>query len=576
VPLLENPFWTREVRQHAHRPLPVQVSLLANVAALSFFFLGGLLLRASSSALLPFSASDLVNWLLFCHTLCCLTAGAYAADRVFGEEQRRATLEGTLLLPYPPWQWLFLKLAHPSYLVLLAWAVALPVYLMMAVARLAPFPTLLSLSRIPLLAGFLVVAVVLLLPPDYLRQLRAIRMTGARAAGGDPDAAMRGLLLAALLIAVQYGLITGAFTHLLRGQAFYSIRVPGWLVWGLMGGAFLAASLSTAMAVVLGDERSARRAFRLRGVALALLYYGTAGLLLGPGWRMLPEWVAPVALVLLPAAVVGAHFLPKRRREDRRAEVEVGWMAGRWDSPVLLKDLRVYTRFRSLQRSLLAEMAVLAVLVGLLAYLMIWLGGNPPSRLVDAVTRMAGVFAPFILTAEWSIRPFFLWTKERTGNTLALLFLTPLRSEEILRSRLFGGLLYSCAAHAPLLVLAIAALVLAVVRGAWIGVLALLAGSPVLFLFAVGFGCTVRPQSGPLWKWTIEDWLEVPLAILQLPALFGCVALGALGRRLPFGLALSLALFLFAVNAAITWACYHLRVRQFDALRRGDLELPPT
>src|SRR5687767_9084891 len=98
----DNPFFIRETRQLARRLLLVQLLLMA-VPCL----LGAVLLFAIHLARGRVTPESAVALAVF-HSLFCAVAGVIASDRIFGDEHRRGTLQGVLLLPLSPARWLVL------------------------------------------------------------------------------------------------------------------------------------------------------------------------------------------------------------------------------------------------------------------------------------------------------------------------------------------------------------------------------------------------------------------------------------------------------------------------------------
>lgn len=214
-----------------------------------------------------------------------------------------------------------------------------------------------------------------------------------------------------------------------------------------------------------------------------------------------------------------------------------------------------------------------AITIGAIYLFVVRLGASLSSTLL-ALCLLAAALSVMVLLIEMAARPYGTWTRERTANTLILLFLTPLSSREILRGRLVGGLLYALNVHMPLLLAGTCGIIWITLRGAWMVLPFLLALSPLAALFAVVLASTIRPQVGAPWTWRLDEWLEVVLSIGQVVILF--VAIVVLANLAGTNQALTWlsALGFFAVNTAIVWACYLIRVRQFETLRCGEREVP--
>jgi hypothetical protein len=262
-----------------------------------------------------------------------------------------------------------------------------------------------------------------------------------------------------------------------------------------------------------------------------------------------------------------------RPKEDALAAPEVAWAERQWADPIITRDLRSYTRFASIRRWMAGEALVLLGLYLAMVYLFVVKNSVDLRTVTAAAFSFGAFFGGVLLVADASARPFGMWTKERTAGTLSLLFMVPRSSREILRARLFTGLLYAVTAHFPLLLVTVAGL-------AWflgaapplIGPV-LLVFSPVAALFVVVLGCTVQPQTAPPWQWRREDWAEAALAVLQI-ALF---VLDTMVVARWYGLApmemWPPAVGLSLLNAAIVYGCYRVRLIQFEALRYGEREL---
>ena len=281
----------------------------------------------------------------------------------------------------------------------------------------------------------------------------------------------------------------------------------------------------------LGEEQGQRTAARIRTGALAVLYYVGLGVILGFYWVKASIWARWGLPAAFPVAVLLVVRFTSPPREDPSSRRETAWIACRWDNPLLVKDFRTYTRSHSIRNTVVREAFYLAVLLAVLAYLKIHVDRGTVQDFLDTATGFLLPIAPLLLLAEASFRPFTAWTRERSARTLPLLFLTPLRSEEILRGRLLSGVLYAITSHAPLLILALLALVRVFAHGVgivgFVILLPILALSPVALLFDFALGCAVRPQNIPPWKWRVEDFLRSPSGLPSLSLSTGCIMSGS-------------------------------------------------
>lgn len=566
--LAGNPFFARECRQLHRRLGPLLVLL-----GLQLVCLGGLLLLcfALRQRGVPRTEPVLV-FMVFLHAGACVGAGIAAANRIFAAEHRQTTLEGLRLLPLGAGEWVLLKLLSVLWLPLVTWILPYPLYLVAVAASLTRMSSVEAFAPVPLLLGLVALVVVLLLPPDFVDQVRRqrqSRMVGLRAA--DPDLVVRSMLLSALWIALQWGLIHVVTGRLRLGRPFPVLSVPFWFPLAGVGLLVVAAALATALATVHEESRAERGAARLRLAALMALYYLDVAFILAPAWSRLPLWGQALALVGLPALLAVQLRAPGKRREDPLAGREVAWAAARWDRPMLVKDLRVYTRFASARRWLLAEVAVVAAAFGLMAYAVVYVGGAPLTVFFDGAAVLGLVLPPVVLTLDAGTRMWYTWTRERTAGTLPMLFLTPLSSAEILRQRLAAGIAFSLVANSPLLVLFAAALLRLAPRGNWFYPPLFVGLAPLPLLLAVLFGCTVRGQEAAPWRWSVEEWIDAGMGLLFLAGFIAAVALcstypPAHPLLWPAGLGLA------ALNVGIAWVCYRLRESLVERMRRGELE----
>lgn len=505
------------------------------------------------------------------HSLFCAIAGVFACDRIFGDEHRRGTLQGVLLLPLSPVRWLVLRLAFPLFTVGLAWAAAIPVYVLVPALSSASHDATLRLTLIPLCLGLAALPVVLLLPPDFVERMRRARSGGGRNPRQDADLVVRMLLLYSLVLSAQTLLWTQMVARFGAPQSVFGLRVPGWLPVTLIAAAILLASVSTALATISTLEARERWAARVRLAALTAIYYTNIGLFLGR-FPQLPAWLRWTLLLIFPVVCLLNQWRAGGRREDRLAQEECAWVAARWDDPVLVKDFRVYTRFLSVRRTAIWECLGLAAILSGLAYLIVGVVGLSWLDYADRVAPWFLFFTPVILLGEICSRPFAAWNRERSAKTLPLLFLTALSSRQILWGRLKGAVLYAVLGHLPILVITLPASAWILGRNTAEVMPWVTAFSPVAALFAVAFACAVRSQSTPIWEWLKEDYLELVLGLVQVALLIG-TAVAAIEVSRSVVSAWMLAVPVFTANAWLAWACYRLRARQLEALRCGDAPL---
>jgi hypothetical protein len=570
--LFDNPFFVREIRQHVRRPLPVQLGLLLTAGSTVLVLLLTLhMWRRFGDR--PDPPDELLYLVLFPHLLACIAAGVYGTDRVFGDEHRRSTLEALYLLPTDHVRWLCQRLAWPLYLLGLAWSVGIPTYLVAALMRIGAPAANLWLSLIPLGAGLIAVPLVLSLPPDYRERMRAARMAaGNRARKLDADLGLCWAMTGGVVFLAQISLILAASRRFGR-VAFYFMQISLPPLWAVaLVPVFIAAGV-VAMATLSRDELWTRRALRARLLAVTVLYYSLLGLVLGPSWKALAWWVQWGPPLLYPLVIWLVLRSQARPKEDALAAPEVDWAERRWANPFITRDLRSFTRFSSIRRWAICEALVLLGIYLVLVYLFVVKNSLDLGSVTIAALSFGAFFGSVLLVADASARPFGMWTKERTAGTLTLLFMIPSSSREILRSRLLTGLLYSVSAHTPLLLVTLAGLI-------WHFATAppqfgpiLLIFSPVAGLFFVVLGCTVQPQTAPPWQWHRDDWIEAAFALTQVGLFVLDLMAIAQWYFRPIGEMWVVASGLCLLNAVIVYACYWVRLRQFDALRYGEREV---
>lgn len=570
--LFDNPFFVREIRQHVRRPLPVQLGLLLTAGSMVFVLLLELYVWQRFGDH-PDPPDQLLYLVLFPHVLACIAAGVYGTDRVFGDEHRRSTLEALYLLPTAHVRWLCQRLAWPLYLLGLAWLVGVPAYLAAALMRIGTPEQNLLLSLLPLGAGLVAVPLVLNLPPDYRERMRAARMAaGNRARKLDADLGLCWAMTGGVVFLAQISLIMAASRRF--GQvAFYFTQIslpPLWLT--ALVPIFIAAGV-VAMSTISREEVWRRRALQARLFAVTVLYYSLLGLVLGPSWRSLAWWVQWGPPLLYPLVIWLVLRSQARPKEDALAAPEVAWAEERWANPFITRDLRSFTRFSSVRRWAACEALLLLAIYLVLVYLFVLKNSVDLGTLTVAALSFGAFFGGVLLVADASARPFGMWTKERTAGTLTLLFMIPSSSREILRSRLLTGLLYSVTAHAPLFLVTLIGLIWHLSTAPPYFGPTLLIFSPVAALFFVVLGCTVQPQTAPPWQWHRDDWIEAVFALTQVGLFVLDVMVIALWFRRSPGELWLVACGLFLLNALIVYACYWIRLRQFDALRYGEREV---
>jgi hypothetical protein len=566
----ENPFLIREVRQllRPSRPLRVWAGGLAG-AALFYVYL--ILRIGPDPAARGAWPREALYSLLPIHVGICVMAGIYGGNRVFAEEHRRDTLEGLLLLPNDPAGWLGGKLLFSLLAVMVSWAAGMPFYFLLGVLGLARMETALSLSLQPLLSGVVVLPVILLLPPDYRERMHRMQaISGTRAPQLDRDMLVRSLLLMGLFIALIWGAVWRIAGKSGSGVPFYSVIAREWLVWSMIGVPALLTSLATALATVARDEVAEALASKCRLGMLVLLYYVGLGVM----WGLMPPWLRWTAASLFPLCAVALGRAVRRPMEDPLAGEELEWLSARWDDAILTRDLRVYSRYASLRRGLLLKGVLLSLFLAGQACALTWAFERRLTAQVHPVGWALGMVVILVIAFLPAVQASQCWLKEQKAETLQMLLLTPLRSEQMLRSRLLAGFLYYGGVFAPALLLALAAAAWAVARGYWIVAPVLLALSPLPLSLVLSLEAAERPETSS--RRTSDAGIAgMLLATLQIGCLLTALWLAVAGSQdVPIApvRAWAMALALFGVGVGAGWISFYGRARQLEALRAGELE----
>lgn len=587
----ENAFFTREVRQFARRR-PFAWRLAA--ACLGFM---ALVVAAWAPLARGRSMEESsVLWLLLGpHIVLCAAAASYGMSRVFWAEDQIGALETAMLLPLSEWQWLCGKLAFPVALTAFAWLCGWPLYVLaMAAGVIAP-QTLFDAPLVPLLAGLAVVPAVLINTPDLLkRSRRSSEAPGEQ--GLEIQIGASRSLLAFAFGAWVLSLCLRGFASLSRDIGFFGFIVPEGAPGAVVITAFLVATATTAHATVNGHERSEQRARIVRRVAVLIVYTAVLGVL----WMYLREWQQWLG-VLLPfvvGALQWAAAIERRRqtrraihpnaaeeremardeavagaaqrREDSRSAAEIAWFETHHDNAVLVKDLRVHLRAASLRTLMAWELLVVAGLT--IAFYVV-------EHISPGFLSKFGSGAWYVLSSFATAAGAFataMWQKEAKGCTLLLLLLSPLPSPEILRGRLLGGLIRGWLAQWPLIIGVVVVWAFVLHQRGNLSAIgpSLVALCPALLACNICMGSNAR--SGiPNDNLPPDYSSSVGHGALLIALCVACVAVLMMGM---IGKISLVALWLWAGllcigGAALCLAWFRLRVRQMDALRRGDMPL---
>ncbi|MCC2672829.1 MAG: hypothetical protein K0Q72_5301, partial [Armatimonadetes bacterium] len=373
----------------------------------------------------------------------CVLAGGYAGDLVFSREVRRRTFTDLQLLAADPPRCLAAKLLPSMLLTALVWSAGIPLAIC---CTLLEFATATAVVRGSLIAAYAGIAAL------ALPLVAAVEDMTAKSFAANPrrilkPEVVRGLVatLATMLIACLLVMAWGTPDR----WPLFGRRVP--VEW--VAGPVLAALLATALAVSrerLVGEGAERGAAIMAGACLVMLYVAALGAL----WAPLPWWAKwPIGvgfpIFLGVADLIGqtstggksephpaqtpaqAPAVPMPSKPSAWAVAELAWIVGRWDNPVLLRDLRGGLRGKSIRQKLLATFLWAPVSIGLL-----WLLLKFFSVGIGAV---ATNFFQALLHGGSAAGAF--WGKEKKSGSLPLLLLSPLTSREILVGRMAASIL---------------------------------------------------------------------------------------------------------------------------------------
>ncbi|MFN3653145.1 MAG: hypothetical protein ACK47B_26490 [Armatimonadota bacterium] len=590
---LENPFFLKELRSAGRRAfMAVGLPLLLQGCLLTLVFL-----IAERRLFVMENEQPGVRLVLttlglgLTEGLVCALAGWILGARVFMEEHRQGTLEAVRLISRSPWRWLPQKLLFPAYGLLLVWLSALPFH-----AALTLRGHLLPAQLWPghLLAGcmgVLTFGVTLLAPPEGLRatsrEEKPSPLESMRRSGHLGLAYWIAGILAMLGFNWIRSIVQPGFAPF-QDLAFYGDRLRADHGLAVLMGAYAAAAFGGAAATANPTSPAAAFLGRFgRPLAFAAAYYLFVGYTwsgLGPPFRWLA--VAAPPLVLGVAQLLGQRR-KRRRWEDPRSAVEIGWLARRFDNPVLVRDLRVLLRRASLRRLLLLQ--VTGLLLGSLALsgfaltplfpIPLGLGGTVTFR--DFVRVWAGVFyfigcwafVPVLLT--FGARGLQLWQTEARANTLTQLLTSPLPTETLLRGRWAASCLVGIAQMTPVLAgTAVCIFILFEGYGfEWYLVLGAAFGSAGL---AMSLGYAGTPQKSA--RRAFELWSPMSLSVAVMIA-EGIGAGFAVSRPEWFGSAgggpeylLGYAALVTVLNVGAAYGLYYYALAWLNGLRARELE----
>lgn len=534
------------------------------------------------------------------HSGLCAAAGVYGGSRVFAAEERGATLEGLLLLPHPANRWLALKLAFPLYLVLLVWSAGIPLYVCGAVFRWMRPHDIPGLLVFPLAGGLNALALTLLIARDPRRTDGGDTTPRQRRQKSDREE--HWLLVPLAVLAGMMPILRAATKGVGSVSIVFGLRVPDWILALLVALAVPIAGWATARAVVAGDDDSAWPALNVRRAAVVVLCYLLVGVFV---WGRTPDWLGWVLVIGIPVFAwwdrIRASTPPdeapkpagrrgKRRQkprqgrsEDPLAGPELRWLESRWNNPVFIRDLRIYTRTVSIRRALLAGWAgvgqwlFLILLMDVLAApargrsmmlsFLEGLRGPALTAALDTAAWIAGLMSVFSLVFGPLVRLPDSGSEPETGPDPSLA--TPLRSREILVGRMAAAVLHSWSRSTPALLILALSLGWGLARGSEHAPAAV-AFLPLLLVLAI-------PSSVPDGLPRDPEWIPAPyqrhflyLFMLQSATVCGGVWIMSNGGSLPGPILWCLVLTLFGVNAVLLRKWLGFTARLMDHLRQAE------
>lgn len=607
----ENPFLTRELRQHRGERLRMCLARLSWICSLGLLPLLMVVVPA-----LAWRAYGL-EWtytppppflLVMPHGMLCFLAAGYGLDRFVAAERRQATLGSVLLVSLPPSHWLLQKLVFPLYVLVLTWLAGLPFYLAAAALDIDLPLRLLTYSLIPLALGLYTLTLPLLVPSETL-------LEGAEYERPRPweHLLLAPLVLLPFLIAGIWGVFKGMAGRWSTSQLF-CMHVPDGVVLALLLPILPVGSYFTGLAALSGGEASARLAHRARLACVTWLYLLLFGLFGFQWWVLLGAALSLLAgsgplyqelkqrwrRARRPHTAGGAspdRSTPaaRKRIEDPRSRGDVAWLAGYWDNPIFVRDLRMRTRAASFRRALIGgwmAFGIILLIIGLLPLTAFvgaiiaspaqaWHSVRAAGAAIapahkDMLALFCGAYSLLILVGGASGSP--TGRAQLAGATrdaeprLPEEFATPLASEDLLLGRAVAAALYSwCFATPAIMGLAVSALY-AAWRGVWSVFPLLAACLPLLaavvlphrYLSPYALAeLQVEKEAAPP-RYRPAGALRCLLLLVEL-AVLGALLSGRLPASVPAAFLLSPLLFWF--NVTYLRDCWHARVRRLNALR---------
>lgn len=557
--MLDNPFFTREIRHLADQTRRTQIVLFLFLCLMSAELLGWMYLASQYSDRLYYR--DIRGWclsaLLLTHITSCCIAGFYACFRVFMQEHLRHTFEPLQLIPMPPGKLLLQKLTFPAFTAAVTILAGIPFYYLAAGAKLIRIEAVGHFAHKFVLGGLVALLVTLLITPEYIQLQRQYQKSQA---GGRATMSTRFTLWGLLQLII--GFVTGLGLVFGRGLSdqeisFFNTYLPEYAYWLVGVAVGTPAVWLTALDALHSTEKSTRRADVARAMAVTVFYLG----IVASFWPLLPWWTRTLALAVIPLTLVYNSVIKEGKNEDSRSALETEWLVRQWDNPLLIHDFRVFSRHRSVRKLVFVTVfytsLALSFLIGVTRNL------QSDSTLVACIFVL-GFGAFQMAMASWA-RSRLLWMKEWTEGTLPMLFLTPLTEREIILGRLLAVPAYFGRSMAVMLLpLGCILIWLWLSRG---GVLAplLLSMSPLLVTIGLWTSVQTTPVGMSSFRLVLGTGRQWLLRILQLAVLLQALFLITLHEEFPPAVSAAWFLALGIANLLLWRGWFQLRV---DELRR--------
>lgn len=473
TPLLRrfpNPFFSLAATRHARRSEGdswwfFTAALLVLIGIASFLY------GITASPLTDVRPSCDVVFLVFTciHLLLCIYVAARTSSTIFQNELQSGTLEGVLLLPLAPSEWLAKKLAFPLYFLLWAWLPLTVFPLLMVACGLLSSLIFTGAFLFPLLGGLGVLSITLLSAPDVQNTMPLSIGESIGSNATQPKSPARAVLdMAVIWIVIFYCLaaLGGFFLWLITSpeieqhvdlfgvRRFYDFFAPATLFWIVLNLGLFSSAVTRALAALSLSGEVRAHTTGVCWSALGSIYYTALGFF----WPYLDAPYTWTLFLTFPCAAMASSWMAQRREPGLRreaifwgAEREILWLSRQFNNAVFIKDLRSFLRATSLRRGIVRNAIVLGLGWQIYQIMSLYLAPFPVFKsLFGQICLQMGVFIfnmPNNLAAQ-------MWQKEARGMTLPMMLISPLSSREILQGRLCAALIAAWGRQLPLIIVA--------------------------------------------------------------------------------------------------------------------------